>query len=234
MSTKRAKPRPAPRRLLPGEREKLIVKEAIRFFSEVGFAGQTRELSRRLGITQPLLYRYFPSKRALLERVYREVFLGRWDPAWRALLEDRSQPLRARLIEFYRRYTEVVFRPEWIRLYMYAGLAGTGFNRRYIDMLEKQLLRRICAELRVELGLPDARRAPISPFEMELVWDLHGGIFYYCVRKFVYRSRVHENLPALIEHAVDSLLLGAPTVLDRLLGRTRTTKAKGGKTRDIP
>jgi AcrR family transcriptional regulator len=234
MSTKRAKPRPAPRRLLPGEREKLIVKEAIRFFSEAGFSGQTRELSRRLGITQPLLYRYFPSKRALLERVYREVFLGRWDPAWRALLEDRSLPLRARLIEFYRRYAAVVFRPEWIRLYMYAGLAGTGFNRRYIDMLEKQLLRRICAELRVELGLPDARRAPISPLEMELVWDLHGGIFYYCVRKFVYRSRVHEDLPALIEHAVDSLLLGAPTVLDRVLGRTGSTKAKGGKTRDIP
>ena len=234
MSTNRAKPRPASRRLLPGEREELIVKEAIRFFSEAGFSGQTRELSRRLGITQPLLYRYFRSKRALLERVYREVFLGRWDPAWRALLEDRSLPLRARLIEFYRRYTAVVFRPEWIRLYMYAGLAGTGFNRRYIDMLEKQLLRRICTELRVELGLPDARRAPISPFEMELAWDLHGGIFYYCVRKFIYRSRVHENLPALIEHAVDSLLLGAPTVLDRLLGRTRTTKAKGGKTRDIP
>ena len=143
MGTKRAKRKPPSRRLLPGEREKQIVSEAIRFFSEVGFSGQTRELSRRLGITQPLLYRYFPSKRALLERVYREVFLGRWDPAWRALLEDRSRPLRARLIEFYRRYAAVVFRPEWIRLYMYAELAGTGFNRRYIDMLEKQLLRRI-------------------------------------------------------------------------------------------
>jgi len=220
MSTNRAKPKRPSRRLLPGEREEQIVSEAIRFFSEVGFSGQTRELSRRLGITQPLLYRYFPSKRALLERVYREVFLGRWDPAWRALLEDRSLPLRARLIEFYRRYTAVVFRPEWIRLYMYAGLAGTGFNRRYIDMLEKQLLQHICAELRVELGLPDSRRAPISPFEMELAWDLHGGIFYYCVRKFIYGSRVHEDLPALIEHAVDSLLLGAPRVLsDQLRAR---------------
>jgi AcrR family transcriptional regulator len=234
MGMNRAKRSPPSRRLAAGERERLIVGEAIRFFSEAGFSGRTRELSRRLGITQPLLYRYFPSKRALLERVYREVFLGRWDPGWRALLEDRTRPLRARLIEFYERYTTVVFRPEWIRLYMYAGLAGTGFNRRYIGMLEKQLLRRICAELRVELDLPDSRRAPISPFEMELAWDLHGGIFYYCVRKFIYRSRVHENLPVLIEHAVDSLLLGAPTVLGRQFGRKRSTTSSGGETNEVP
>jgi len=221
MATRRAKPGSRPRRLLAGEREKLIVDEAIRFFAEAGFSGQTRELSRRLGITQPLLYRYFPSKRALLERVYQEVFLGRWDPSWQTLLEDRSVPLRERLIEFYRRYTRVVFRPEWIRLYMYAGLAGTGFNRRYIDLVEKLLLARICVELRHALGLPDSARQPVTPFEMELAWDLHGGIFYYCVRKYVYGSRVHQDLGALIENAVDSLLLGAPTVLRRLLGRKR-------------
>ncbi|MDA8109968.1 MAG: TetR/AcrR family transcriptional regulator [Betaproteobacteria bacterium] len=201
------------------------MREATRFFSETGFAGNTRELSRRLGITQPLLYRYFSSKQALLERVYREVLLGRWDPTWETLLEDRSRPLRARLIEFYRRYTALTFRPEWIRLYMYAGLAGTGFNRRYIDLLEKLLLRRICIELRAELGLPDERRKPVSPAEMELVWDLHGGIFYYYVRKYIYRSRVHEDVGGLIEHAVDSLLLGAPRVVGRLVG----DRGKGAK-----
>ncbi|MGA8050917.1 MAG: helix-turn-helix domain-containing protein [Burkholderiales bacterium] len=221
MGTNRAKPGARSRRLLPGERERLIVREAIRFFAEAGFSGQTRELSRRLGITQPLLYRYFPSKRALLERVYQEVFLGRWDPTWETLLEDRSLPLRERLIEFYRRYTLVVFRPEWIRLYMYAGLARTGFNRRYINLLEKLLLTRICVELRHELGLAGARRTAVTPFEMELAWDLHGGIFYYCVRKHVYGSRVHQDLGALIENAVDSLLLGAPEVLKRLLGKRK-------------
>ena len=60
--------------------------------------------------------------------------------------------------------------------------------------------RRICIELRAELGLPDERRKPVSPAEMELVWDLHGGIFYYCVRKYIYRSRVHEDVQTLIEH----------------------------------
>ena len=49
----------------PGEREAQIVAEAVRFFAETGFEGQTRELAARLGITQPLLYRYFPTKEAL-------------------------------------------------------------------------------------------------------------------------------------------------------------------------
>ncbi len=55
----------------------MIVREAVSFFAEHGFEGQTRELARRLGITQPLLYRYFPDKAALIDRVYREVFLDR-------------------------------------------------------------------------------------------------------------------------------------------------------------
>ena len=211
-------------RLTPAEREHLIVDEAIRFFSEVGFSGQTRELSRRLGITQPLLYRYFPSKQALIERVYREVYLGRWDPTWETLLDDRSIPLRTRLIEFYRRYTAVTFRPEWIRLYMYSGLAGIGFNRRYIELLERLLLRRICIELRASLDLPDETRVPISAAEMELVWDLQGGIFYYGVRKFIYKLRVRQDLGQSIEHAVGSFLEGAPRMLRKLLKTKRVAR----------
>lgn len=212
----RRPPEPGRRRLLPLERERLIVDEAVRYFAETGFGGQTRELSRRLGITQPLLYRYFPSKQALIERVYREVFLARWDPTWETLLEDRQRRLRDRLVEFYRRYTAVIFRPEWIRLYMYSGLAGMDLNRRYIELIERLLLRRIAIELRAELGLPSADRRPILPEEIELVWVLHAGIFYYGVRKFIYRAKTRQAPDRTIEHAIDSMLGGAPAVLRTL------------------
>jgi AcrR family transcriptional regulator len=216
---KRARSAPPRTRLSPAERERLIVEGAIRFFAEAGFGGQTRELSRRLGITQPLLYRYFPSKQALIERVYREVFLARWDPTWETLLEDRSRRLRDRLIEFYRRYSAVIFRPEWIRLYMYSGLAGMDLNRRYIDLLERLLLRRICIELRAELGLPGEDDIPITPDELELVWVLHAGIFYYGVRKFIYGAKARQAPDRTIEHAIDSMLGGAPKVLRALVAR---------------
>ncbi len=115
-------------RLDPSEREAIIAREAVSFFAEHGFEGQTRELARRLHITQPLLYRYFPSKEALIERVYQEVFVGRWNPSWEKIITDRSVPLKARLVHFYREYAEVILTYEWIRLFMFAGLKDLGLN----------------------------------------------------------------------------------------------------------
>ena len=88
------------RRLAAGDREQQIVDEAMRFFAEVGFAGQTRELAQRLGISQPLLYRYFPTKQDLIERVFDEVYINRIDPTWYSLVQDRSKSLHDRLCEF--------------------------------------------------------------------------------------------------------------------------------------
>jgi AcrR family transcriptional regulator len=135
-------------RMSPAERERQIIEGAISYFAEVGFSGQTRELSKRLGITQPLLYRYFSNKQALVDRVYQTVFEGRWNPAWIALLKDRSVPFRERLIEFYKQYSEATYRPDWIRIYMYAGLSSPALNQRYIKLIRRELLPVYCRELR--------------------------------------------------------------------------------------
>ena len=68
------------------DRRAQILEEATRFFSESGLSGNTRELSARLGITQPLLYRYFASKQVLLDTIFEELFVKRWDPHWRDLI----------------------------------------------------------------------------------------------------------------------------------------------------
>ena len=78
------------RRLSPDDRRKEFVAKATEFFSEEGFGGGTRDLARRLGVTQPLLYRYFPSKDDLIKEVYRTVYLEPFDPGWDRLLADRS------------------------------------------------------------------------------------------------------------------------------------------------
>lgn len=203
----KAAPKPVPRtrtRLGPRERERMIVEGAVDFFAEVGFSGQTRELSRRLGITQPLLYRYFPSKDALIDRVYKEVFLGHWDNEWESLLADRSQPLRERLTAFYQAYVKVLFTPQWMRLYMYSGLAGIGFNRRYIARVERLILKRIGLELRHEFA--PRRGGPLKPSELSVIWQLHGGIFYYGVRRFIYGSDSHVDADRMVDGAVDAYL----------------------------
>ena len=97
------------RRLSPDDRRKEFVAKATEFFAEEGFGGGTRDLARRLGVTQPLLYRYFPSKDDLIKEVYRTVYLEPLDTGWDRLLTDRSRPLRDRLLEFYRGYPNVIF-----------------------------------------------------------------------------------------------------------------------------
>jgi AcrR family transcriptional regulator len=203
-------------RMSPAERERHIIEGAIPYFAEVGFSGQTRELSKRLGITQPLLYRYFSSKQALVDRVYQTVFEGRWNPAWVELLKDRSVPFRERLIEFYRQYSQATYRPEWIRIYMYAGLSSPTLNQRYIKLIKRELMPVYCRELREYCGLDDLEQK-VSDEEMEFVWSLHGGIFYAAVRQLVYKTRINVSFMTQVGFAVDNFLVGAKTVYPQLV-----------------
>ncbi|HXP74926.1 MAG TPA: TetR/AcrR family transcriptional regulator [Stellaceae bacterium] len=204
-------------RLPRAERERQIIQAAIRFFAEVGFAGRTRELAERAGITQPLLYRYFATKRALIDRVFEEVFLKRMDPRWGQLIANRSRPLEERLVEFYAVYSRATYTYEWIRIYMFSALMGNNFNRRYIGIVEDTILKPICNEIRHYCGLPGADVIPISELELELehLWVMHGGLFYYAVRKYIYHSRVGDDFLAVVKRAVVAMLKGARAISTR-------------------
>jgi AcrR family transcriptional regulator len=192
------------KRLSPGDRRREFVAKATEFFSDEGFGGGTRDLARRLGVTQPLLYRYFPSKDELIKEVYRTVYLEPLETGWEKLLADRSRPLRDRLQEFYSAYTDAIFTRKWLRIYLYAGLKGLDINRWYVGVVRDKILTRIIRECRHEAGLP-AQGKP-SASEIELAWVFHGGIFYYGVRKYIYESPVLEDKERMISDALDAFL----------------------------
>ena len=183
-----------------------------------------------------MLYRYFSSKQALVDRVYQTVFEGRWNPAWIALLQDRSVPLRNRLIEFYRQYSEATYRPDWIRIYMFAGLSDPVLNQRYIKLIRRELMPVYCRELRHYCGVDQPDR-PVADEEMEFVWNLHGGMFYYAVRHHVYQMRMSVDFMTKAAYAVDNFLAGAKTTYPRLLKAVSSTanlppqKSKGSRAR---
>lgn len=203
-------------RLRAEERQQQILHGAIRYFSEKGFAGHTRELSQRLGITQPLLYRYFKSKKDLIDKVYVHVFMGRWQPQWITLLEDPSLPLNERLIRFYQEYARATYQPEWIRIYMFAGLESTDLNRRYLQLIKKDLLTPCCRELRKYCGVEDDKM-PVSEQEIEFYWTLHDGLFYTAIRETIYHSPMEIEFGDKVRFAVDNFLAGAKTVYPRLI-----------------
>ena len=196
------------KRLTPGDREQEIVDEAVQFFAEVGFDGKTRDLAKRIGITQPLLYRYFPTKDDLIERVYKEVYLNQMNSDWSLKLKDRSVPLEERLVAYYKSYAKVVHRYEWIRIYFFSGLMGNPLNRRYIRVVEEEILKPICEEIRVTCHLPSISEIPITPIELERIWVMHGGLFYYAVRKNIYHSNVFDDFEAIVASTVKVMLEG--------------------------
>lgn len=202
------------KRLSPEDRRKEFIRKATEFFAEEGFNGGTRELARRLGVTQPLLYRYFPSKEELIREVYRKVYLEPLDSDWEKRLSDRSRPLRDRLQYFYVTYTDAIFNRIWLRIYLFSGLKGLDINRWYVSTVRDKILTRIIKEWRFEAGL-SVQSKPTAK-ELELAWVFHGGIFYYGVRKFIYESPVLEDKEKMIADAIDTFLIG----MTRALGKT--------------
>lgn len=190
-------------RLPSDERRRAFIQQSIKLFAEEGFESSTRELARRLGVTQPLLYRYFPSKQDLVSAVYDEVYVRRWQPEWEALLADRSRRLEDRLNAFYAVYTEAIFHPDWIRIYLYSGLKGEEINRRYMRLVTSKILAPILAEARAEAGLPP--REPTAE-EIDKLWVIHGGIFYFGVVKLVYEKTAPDHKDQAIAFGVAAML----------------------------
>lgn len=187
------------RRLPPGERRQQIVDGAVAFFAEVGLNGKTRELAGRLGVTQSLIFNYFTTKDDLIEAVYEQVYLHRLDADWPARLADRSVPLRDRLIAFYDEYSLLIFRDEWMRIFMFSGLAGATLNRRYLEHLRDVILYPLLAEFK--------HASPTgSTITMEDIWNLHGGIVYIGIRRHIYRMPCPEDPSLAIAKAIDRFL----------------------------
>ncbi|HDR9356115.1 TPA: TetR/AcrR family transcriptional regulator [Burkholderia vietnamiensis] len=219
--TAAAEPAATPgRRLTPEARERQIVDKAVEHFATHGFSGSTRELARQIGVTQPLLYRYFPSKEALIDRVYDEVYT--WNPDWEKLIADRTIPLQQRLVAFYRSYAQTILRRAWIRTFIFAGLSREGFNTRYLSRLRERVFLPVLRELRHEYDIPAPASDAQRNAEIELVWSLHASIFYLGVRKWVYGLPVPDDVDAEIERQIDAFLNGTPAALKRVAADTPT------------
>jgi AcrR family transcriptional regulator len=207
--------KPKLRRLSPEQREQQILAKAIQYFATRGFSASTRDLAKEIGVTQPLLYRYFPTKKALVERVFETVYLSPWDVAWETLLVDRSRALRERLHDFYRQYAGVILNREWIRIFIFAGMAGECINDRYLSRLRVRIFDVVLAEIRHEFNI-----APPTPqqseYEIEFIWGLHAAIFYIGVRKWIYGMAMPEDQNMSIAIKVDAFLDSAAAAMNKI------------------
>lgn len=194
------------------EREAQIVRRAIELFALRGFAVSTRDLASYCGFTQPLIYKYFPNKQALIDRIYQEVYLSRWNPEWETTIKDRSRPLKERLLAYFEDYGRAIAANEWVRIFMFGALEDPTINHRYLALLAERILHPIVVEIRADLGLPPPTKEEAA-IEFEVVWGVHTSFFYLGVRRWIYKMPIPTDIPAVTEARITVLLSGMKALL---------------------
>lgn len=190
-------------RLPPEERKAQFINKAVEFFSQEGFDSSTRQLAAKLNVTQPLLYRYFPSKDDLINQVYEAVYIGRWDENWDKLLRDQSKSLEERLNIFYQQYTAKVFEDKWLRIFLFSGLKGIEINKRYLKFVQENVIQ-VIGDQYLKAYKPQQLR--LTDREQEIIWVTHGSLIYYGIRKHVYGSGVFSDTFDIIESSIRGML----------------------------
>jgi len=188
-----AAPADAPLRKRMGlvERERQILDGAIGFFAVYGFGGQLRDLAKSIGVTHALLYHYFPTKQSLVDRVYLEVFEGRWRAEWDALLDNPHLDIEDKLTAFYFEYVNIALSKEFVRILVFSGLTDHTITDRFFALLRARLFPRLIRETRKHRGM--VSRTKPSEREMELLMGLHGGFFYITMRRWIYDQDVYSE-----------------------------------------
>ena len=191
---------------LPREvRREQILNQAAEFFSEYGLTGQTRLLAAACGISQRLLYRFFPTKAALVAEVYARTILGPFKGDWLVGLSDRSKTMEERLMIFYTDYFDVVLTRRWLRLFMYSSLAEENMAPNYISAIITKLMETIVEETAAEQGI----ELTASPAVVhELGWTLHGAVSHLAIRQHLYQASQSVPKTEIIRMHVQSFLCG--------------------------
>ena len=206
---------PARRRMNTADRKRQILDRAIQFFARYGIDGQLRNLTKELGVTHTLLYHYFPTKDALIQEVYKEVFESRWKPEWEQLLDDEKLTPEEKFIAFYIDYSNTVLTYDFVRILIFSGLSDHSISDRFFELIRLRLLPRLIRETRKFCKRPLASKP--SERELEFLMGLHGGIFYIGMRRWIYGQAIYaadvpDTQEQIIRDRVQSYLQSAKTI----------------------
>ena len=175
-----------------------------------------QHIAARAGASEGLPYHYFPTKQALIDRVYVELFEGLWKPEWERTLDNPKLDAHTKFTHFYCDYARAIFAREFVRILVFSGLSDRLIPDRFFVLLRERLFPRLIRETRRHCGVTS--RAKPSARELEFLMGLHGGIFYIGLRRWVYEQAVHgaeaaANDASYINDRIDGYLLSVGTVL---------------------
>lgn len=207
------KRRPPRKRLSHEERKALILDRAADYLSENGFPLRTRKLAAACGISQRLIYYFFPNKSALIDEVYASAIQGPFKAIWFAELSDRSRPVADRLRHFYKDYFETLLTRRWTRLLIHSSFSKQNLAPRYISVIILRLLETIVEEVAAEraVTLPEDK-----PVIHEIGWILHGAVSHLAIRRHLFHANLTVPEDLVVNAQITSFLAGFEAMIEQL------------------
>lgn len=196
------------------ERRAAIIEAAIRLFSERGFRGATtRELAAAVGVSEPVLYQHFPSKRDLYTAIIETVMSREQYSEVERLLSDETAGPRVTLrklaeaaIQWHRQnedYLRLVFFSA-LEKHELADLANQAHAGRFFRLITSYVQREM-----------DAGR--LKKRDANLVARVYLGLVGDACKQ-----RMLHGCDPLLNTEIDTLL---PQMVDVLLDGIETTKS---------
>lgn len=199
------------RRLNAPDRRSQILAAAMEVFAEHGFHGTpTRELARRAGVSEGLVFQHFPTKEALISAILDDVGF-----------EDRIQmmeehlnrmPPREGLLRIAEhlltnlRDNPTTFRVVFFGLMETPHLAGE-FYRKFLSRLlalETRLFERAFAE-RAAVAVVGGAAPPVDP--AIVARSFHGSLMFYNMAGVIVRMEPVPSDPKAMAEAIVNLYL---------------------------
>ncbi len=200
------------KRLPAHERRGLILEEAAAFFAENGFSASTRDLADRLGVRQALLYKYFASKEALIEEVFKQVFSEDSESRSARAYGNNGAPIETKVHAFVLGMMDSGDQLR-LRLSLRAMLDG----HRQVGLLEPgvvaSLTRPLIAELRKAEGLPDLETKELVQAESDMILMLYGAVMFARIRDQFFSAGETVDTAARSEMFVKQFLHSAGKTL---------------------
>jgi AcrR family transcriptional regulator len=206
--------RKAPRkRLGREERKSLILETAAEYLSENGFPVRTRRLAAAAGISQRLIYYFFPNKQALIDEIYDRAIAGPFKMTWFADLKDRSRPIADRLRDFYMDYFETLLTRRWTRLLIYSSFSKQNMAPKYIQGIILRLLETIVEEVAADRRVILPKSKPIIH---EIGWVLHGAVSHLAIRRHLFHANLNVPEDLVVNAQITAFLVGFASMVEEL------------------
>lgn len=200
-------------RMTAGGRREQILRGSMKLFAAKGFRGTTtREIAQQLGISEALMFKYFPSKKALYRAIIRKRTDGSEEmffPKEAIQSKDDRQVFRSIASYLISKNTDD---PTFMRLLQYSALEGHELSKIFFESHSMEKTKLLSKYIRQRIKEQAFQNVP----PLLAARAFMGMILYYVQSQELYGLKDHFNFSQ--KKVVDTFV---ETFLNGLTGKAK-------------